>query len=40
MLYANIAFYQVFYKNYSVQKKTVDKTSEHHFNFQRIQDKI
>lgn len=39
MLYANIAFYQVFYKNYSIQK-TVDKTSEHPFNFQRIQDKI
>lgn len=35
MLYANIAFYQVFNS-----KKTVDKTSEHHFNFQRIQDKI
>ena len=29
-----------YFKNYSIQKKTVDKTSEHHFNSQRIQDKI
>lgn len=25
MLYANIAFYQVFYKNYSIQKKQLTK---------------